>query len=116
MALWTKADSVAHYNDLRIQTLTRTIIRYQLRSPILPPWPLNGITPRLIESQYQGDYGSALRRLNAITEGLEALDPTNASAEVVNRLKRRRGGNLNSTLLHQLCFANLGDNGRTVLR
>jgi Fe-Mn family superoxide dismutase len=49
---------------------------------------LNGITPRLIESHYEGNYGSALRRLNAITEELEALDPATASIEVINRLKR----------------------------
>jgi Fe-Mn family superoxide dismutase len=31
-----------------------------------------GITPRLIESHYEGNYGSALRRLNAITQELHA--------------------------------------------
>jgi Fe-Mn family superoxide dismutase len=75
---------------------------------------LNGITPRLIESHYEGNYGSALRRLNAITEELEALDPATTSAEVVNRLKRDEAAALNSTLLHELYFASLGGDGRTV--
>jgi Fe-Mn family superoxide dismutase len=75
---------------------------------------LNGITPRLIESQYEGNYGSALRRLNAITEELEALDPTTTSAEAVNRLKRDEAAMLNSTLLHELYFASLGGDGRAV--
>jgi Fe-Mn family superoxide dismutase len=75
---------------------------------------LNGITPRLIESHYEGNYGSALRRLNAITEELEALDPAATSAEVVNRLKRDEAAMLNSTLLHELYFASLGGDGRTV--
>jgi Fe-Mn family superoxide dismutase len=75
---------------------------------------LNGITPRLIESHYEGNYGSALRRLNAITEELEARDPATTSAEVVNRLKRDEAAALNSTLLHELYFASLGGDGRTV--
>jgi Fe-Mn family superoxide dismutase len=75
---------------------------------------LNGITPRLIESHYEGNYGSALRRLNAITEELAALDPATTSAEVVNRLKRDEAAMLNSTLLHELYFASLGGDGRTV--
>jgi Fe-Mn family superoxide dismutase len=75
---------------------------------------LNGITPRLIESHYEVNYGSALRRLNAITEELEALDPATTSAEVVNRLKRDEAAALNSTLLHELYFASLGGDGRTV--
>jgi Fe-Mn family superoxide dismutase len=75
---------------------------------------LNGITPRLIESHYEGNYGSALRRLNAITEELEALDPATTSAEIVNRLKRDEASALNSTLLHELYFASLGGDGRAV--
>ena len=36
--------------------------------------PLRLITPRLIESHYENNYGGALNRLNAITEKLESLD------------------------------------------
>jgi superoxide dismutase, Fe-Mn family len=42
---------------------------------------LNGLAPRLIESHYEGNYGSAL------TQELEALDPATASIEVINRLR-----------------------------
>ena len=89
-------------------------MQYHLAPLFCRPWTLNGITPRLIESHYEGNYGSTLRRLNAITEELEALDPANASAEVVNRLKRDEAAMLNSTLLHELYFASLGGDGRTV--
>ncbi|MGZ3338849.1 MAG: Fe-Mn family superoxide dismutase [Reyranella sp.] len=89
-------------------------MQYHLAPLFCRPWTLNGITPRLIESHYEGNYGSALRRLNAITEELEALDPTTTSAEVVNRLKRDEAAALNSTLLHELYFASLGGDGRTV--
>ena len=63
-------------------------MQYRLAPLFCRPWTLMGITPRLIESHYEGNYGSALRRLNAITEELEALDPATASIEVINRLKR----------------------------
>jgi len=89
-------------------------MQYHLAPLFCRPWTLNGITPRLIESHYEGNYGSALRRLNAITEELEALDPAATSAEVVNRMKRDEAAMLNSTLLHELYFASLGGDGRTV--
>jgi superoxide dismutase, Fe-Mn family len=89
-------------------------MQYHLAPLFCRPWTLNGITPRLIESHYEGNYGSALRRLNAITEELVALDPVTTSAEVVNRLKRDEAAMLNSTLLHELYFASLGGDGRAV--
>jgi len=89
-------------------------MQYHLAPLFCRPWTLNGITPRLIESHYEGNYGSALRRLNAITEELETLDPATTSAEAVNRLKRDEAAMLNSTLLHELYFASLGGDGRTV--
>src|SRR5229473_5584590 len=92
----------------------RTIMQYHLAPLFCRPWTLNGITPRLIESHYEGNYGSALRRLNAITEELEALDLATTSAGAINRLKRDEAIALNSTLLHELYFASLGGDGRTV--
>jgi superoxide dismutase, Fe-Mn family len=89
-------------------------MQYHLAPLFCRPWTLNGITPRLIEGHYEGNYGSALRRLNAITQELEALDPATTSAEVVNRLKRDEAAMLNSTLLHELYFASLGGDGRAV--
>jgi Fe-Mn family superoxide dismutase len=75
---------------------------------------LNGITPRLIESHYETNYGSAVRQLNSLTEELEALDPATAPGESVSRLKRDQSAMLNSTLLHELYFASLGGDGRAV--
>ncbi len=89
-------------------------MQYHLAPLFCRPWTLNGITPRLIESHYEGNYGSALRRLNAITEELLALDPAATSPDVVNRLKRDEAAMLNSTLLHELYFASLGGDGRAV--
>ncbi len=87
---------------------------YHLAPLFCRPWTLNGITPKLIESHYEGNYGGALRRLNAITAELEALDPATAPPGAINRLKRDEAIALNSTLLHELYFASLGGDGRTV--
>lgn len=88
-------------------------MRYNVASLFCRPWTLNGISPRLIESHYENDYGSALRRLNAITEELEVLDRT-APGLAISRLKRDEAEALNSTLLHELYFASLGGDGRMV--
>jgi Fe-Mn family superoxide dismutase len=87
-------------------------MRYRLAPIFCRPWLLNGLSPRLIESHYENNYGGALRRLNAIAEQLETLDFANASAHLVNSLKREELIALNSTLLHELYFASLGGDGK----
>jgi superoxide dismutase, Fe-Mn family len=82
--------------------------RYQLVPIYCRPWLLNGLTPKLIESHYENNYGGALRRLNAITEKLESLDFAKTPGYVINGLKREELVALNSTLLHELYFASLG--------
>jgi Fe-Mn family superoxide dismutase len=89
-------------------------MKYAIAPPFCRPWTLNGITPRLIESHYENNYGSALNRLNEIAEELAALDPAKTSAHAVSRLKRDEAATLNSTLLHELYFASLGGDGRMV--
>ena len=89
-------------------------MQFRLAPLFCRPWALNGITPRLIESHYETNYGGAVRQLNLLTEELEALDPTTAPAESVSRLKRDQSAALNSTLLHELYFASLGGDGRAV--
>ena len=89
-------------------------MRYHLAPLFCRPWTLNGISPRLIESHYENNYGSALNRLNAITEELGSLDPATTPADVLSRLKSDETAALNSTLLHELYFASLGGDGRAV--
>ena len=89
-------------------------MRYQLAPLFCRPWTLNGISPRLIESHYENNYGNALNRLNALTAELELLDPATTPAHVLGRLKREESAALNSTLLHELYFASLGGDGRAV--
>jgi Fe-Mn family superoxide dismutase len=87
---------------------------YQLAPLFCRPWTLNGMTPRLIENHYELNYGDALRRLNAVSAELDALDPVATPAETINRLKRDETAALNSTLLHELYFASLGGDGRAI--
>jgi Fe-Mn family superoxide dismutase len=87
--------------------------RYRIAPLYCRPWTLNGLSPRLIESHYEINYGGAVRRLNVIAEQLAALDPTTAG-DAVLRLKRDEFAALNSTLLHELYFASLGGDGRAV--
>lgn len=89
-------------------------MKYQIAPLFCRPWTLNGISARLIESHYENNYGGALHRLNALTEELEALDPSTTPAHVLGRLKREESAALNSTLLHELYFASLGGDGRAV--
>lgn len=86
-------------------------MRYQLAPIHCRPWLLNGFSAKLIESHYENNYGGALRRLNAITEQLEALHPAKTPGHVLNGLKRDQLIALNSTLLHEIYFASLGGDG-----
>src|SRR5690242_276789 len=87
-------------------------MRYQLKQIHCRPWTLSYLSVKLIESHYENNYGGALRRLNAITEQLEALDFAKTPGHVINSLKREELVALNSTLLHELYFASMNGEGR----
>jgi Fe-Mn family superoxide dismutase len=87
-------------------------VNYRISPLFCRPWTLNGMSPRLIESHYEHNYGSALTRLNAVTRELETLDVRTTPPPVVSRLNREHAVLLNSTLLHELYFASVGGDGR----
>jgi Fe-Mn family superoxide dismutase len=89
-------------------------MRYHLAPLYCRPWTLNGISPRLIESHYENNYGAALNRLNSISAEIAQLDLGATSDQTLTRLKRDEIAALNSTLLHELYFASLGGDGRVV--
>jgi len=89
-------------------------MRYQIAPLFCRPWTLLGITPRLIESHYENNYGGAFTRLNAISAELETLDPATTPAHVIRRLKQDEATALNSLALHELYFASLGGDGRVL--
>src|SRR6476469_2146080 len=86
-------------------------MRYKIKQIHCRPWTLSYLSVKLIESHYENNYGGALRRLNAITEQLEALDFSKTPGHVLNGLKREELVALNSTLLHELYFASMGGEG-----
>ena len=87
-------------------------MKYQLKQIHCRPWTLNGLSLKLIESHYENNYGGALRKLNAITEQLESLDYAKTPGYVLSGLKRDELIVLNSTVLHELYFSNLGGEGQ----
>jgi len=89
-------------------------MQYKIAPLYCRPWTINGMTPRLIESHYENNYGGAFARLNAVADELAALDPQTTPPHVINRLKQEEMAALNSTLLHELYFASLGGDGRAV--
>lgn len=72
---------------------------------------LRGLSERLIVSHYENNYSGAVRRLNAITAQLEALDIGSAPVFVINGLKREQLIAANSMVLHELYFDNLAPDG-----
>jgi hypothetical protein len=76
-------------------------MQYTLTPIHCRPWTLVGLSPKLIESHYENNYGGAVRRLNSVTEQLAALDPMKAPPALYNALKREELVALNSGLLHE---------------
>jgi Fe-Mn family superoxide dismutase len=91
-------------------------MRYAIKPLHCRPWTLNGLSPELVESHYENNYGGALRRLNAVTAQLDGLDFASAPPHLLAALKREEGFALNSVLLHELYFASLGGDGQATPR
>jgi Fe-Mn family superoxide dismutase len=89
-------------------------MQYPLAPLFCRPWTLNGISPRLIESHYEHNYGAAVSRLNAVSSEIDSFDLAKTPASVFGRLKREQTEALNAALLHELYFASLGGDGRSL--
>jgi superoxide dismutase, Fe-Mn family len=84
-------------------------MRYAMRPLACDPRQIKGMSEKLIVNHYEFNYGGAVKRLNAITEQLAALDIAKAPVFVVNGLKREELIAANSMILHELFFASIGD-------
>jgi Fe-Mn family superoxide dismutase len=82
---------------------------YAMKPLACDPQRIKGMSEKLILNHYEFNYGGAVKRLNAITEQLAALDITNAPVFVVNGLKREELIAANSMILHELFFASIGE-------
>jgi superoxide dismutase, Fe-Mn family len=78
----------------------------------LDPKSVKGLSERILVSHYENNYTGAVKRLNAITAELAALDFAKAPVFVVNGLKREQLIAMNSMILHELYFDGLGGGGR----
>ena len=81
---------------------------YEMKPLSCDPAKLKGLSENLIVSHYENNYGGAVKRLNAITAQLIALDFASAPVFVINGLKREELIASNSMILHELYFDNLG--------
>src|SRR6266702_1894817 len=82
---------------------------YDIKPLSCDPTTLKGLSEKLIVSHWENNYGGAVKRLNAITAQLAALDFATAPVFVVNGLKREELIAMNSMILHELFFASLGE-------
>src|SRR5438309_1837548 len=84
---------------------------YEIKPLSCDPKKLKGLSEKLIVSHWENNYGGAVKRLNAITAHLAALDFATAPVFVVNGLKREELIATNSMILHELYFDGLGADG-----
>ncbi len=75
------------------------------------PNAIKGLSAKLLTSHYDNNYSGAVKRLNAIEAQLKTLDWPTVSNFTINGLKREELVAMNSMLLHELYFANLGSGG-----
>ncbi len=81
---------------------------YQMKALSCKPAELKGLSEKLIVSHYENNYGGAVKRLNAITEQLQALDYSKAPVYLINGIKREELIAMNSMILHEIYFDSLG--------
>jgi Fe-Mn family superoxide dismutase len=75
------------------------------------PAKVKGFSEKLLVSHYENNYMGAVRRLNAITAQLAALDVATAPVFALNGLKREELIAAGSMTIHELYFDCLGGEG-----
>ncbi|HEU0218615.1 MAG TPA: Fe-Mn family superoxide dismutase [Stellaceae bacterium] len=82
---------------------------YAVKPMPFDPKAIKGLSEKILTSHYENNYSGAVKRLNAITEQLAALDYAKAPVFIINGLKREELIAANSMILHEVYFAGLGD-------
>jgi len=90
----------------------RKAASYSVKPLPFDPQKIKGLSEKLLVSHYENNYSGAVKRLNAISEQIAALDADKAPGFVMNGLKREELIAYNSMALHELYFAGLGDESR----
>jgi superoxide dismutase, Fe-Mn family len=86
-------------------------MEYAIKKLPFDPARIKGISEKLLTSHYDNNYSGAVKRLNAITAQLAALDVAAAPVFVINGLKREELIATNSMIIHELYFDGLGGEG-----
>ena len=87
-------------------------MNYSIKPMSFDPKSIKGLSEKILVSHYENNYSGAVKRLNAISEQLAALDYAKAPGFLINGLKREELIAANSMILHELYFAGLGDESR----
>lgn len=88
---------------------TRMAPKYDPKPMPFDPKKVKGFSEKILTSHYENNYMGAVKRLNAISEQIAALDYDKAPVFTVNGLKREELIAMNSMLLHEVHFASLGE-------
>jgi Fe-Mn family superoxide dismutase len=86
-------------------------MEYAIKKLPFDPAKVKGLSEKLLVSHHENNYSGAVKRLNAITAQLAALDVATAPVFVVNGLKREELIAANSMIIHELYFDGLGGEG-----
>jgi Fe-Mn family superoxide dismutase len=84
---------------------------YEIKPLPFDPTRITGMSEKLLVSHHENNYGGGVKRLNAITAQLAALDWVTAPNFTINGLKREELIAMNSMILHERFFNALGGNG-----
>src|SRR5216684_6603551 len=84
---------------------------YDIKPLNCDPRKLKGLSEKLIVSHWENNYSGAVKRLNAISAQLAALDFATAPVFQINGLKREELIAMNSMILHEVYFDGLGGAG-----
>ena len=86
-------------------------MEYAIKKLPFDPAKVKGLSEKILVSHYENNYSGAVKRLNAITAQLAALDVSSAPVFVVNGLKREELIAANSMIIHELYFDGLAGEG-----
>ena len=86
-------------------------MEYAIKKLPFDPAKVKGLSEKLLVSHYENNYSGAVKRLNAITAQLAALDVAAAPVFTVNGLKREELIAANSMIIHELYFDSLAGEG-----
>lgn len=93
-----------------------TAITHDIRPLPFDPKSVAGLSERLILSHHERNYAGAVKRLGAIQTQLAGTDFAATAGFEINGLKREELIALNSMILHEIYFANLGAGGAPGVR